>query len=98
MLVLARSYPNVALPTQGIWAERMVRAATSTSRVTVVAPVPYVPRFVRSAIFARYRAVPPLVESPFGPVHHPRVLTGPGIGTGVCLFSDGARWQMHFGG
>jgi len=25
------------------------------------------------------------------------VITGPGIGTGVCLFSDGARWQMHFG-
>ncbi len=26
------------------------------------------------------------------------VLTGPGRGTGVCLFSDGARYQMHFGG
>jgi len=25
------------------------------------------------------------------------VITGPGIGTGVCLFSDGARYQMHFG-
>jgi hypothetical protein len=26
------------------------------------------------------------------------VITGAGIGTGVCLFSDGARYQMHFGG
>ncbi len=26
------------------------------------------------------------------------LLTGPGSGTGVCLFSDGAKYQMHFGG
>jgi hypothetical protein len=26
------------------------------------------------------------------------VLTGPGSGTGVCQFSDGANYQMHFGG
>ncbi len=26
------------------------------------------------------------------------LLTGPGIGTGACLFSDGAKYQMHFGG
>jgi hypothetical protein len=26
------------------------------------------------------------------------VLTGPGAGTGVCQFSDGAYYQMHFGG
>ncbi|MBI5259479.1 MAG: hypothetical protein HY855_23460 [Burkholderiales bacterium] len=25
------------------------------------------------------------------------VVTGPGIGTGACLFSDGAKYQMHFG-
>jgi len=25
------------------------------------------------------------------------VLTGPALGTGVCQFSDGARYQMHFG-
>ena len=25
------------------------------------------------------------------------VLTGPGTGTGVCQFSDGAAFQMHFG-
>lgn len=26
------------------------------------------------------------------------LITGPGIGTGACLFSDGAKYQMHFGG
>ncbi len=26
------------------------------------------------------------------------VITGPGSGTGVCQFSDGANFQMHFGG
>jgi len=25
-------------------------------------------------------------------------ITGPGIGTGTCQFSDGARYRMHFGG
>ncbi len=25
------------------------------------------------------------------------VLTGPNVGTGVCQFSDGANYQMHFG-
>ncbi len=25
------------------------------------------------------------------------IITGPGIGTGACLFSDGAKYQMHFG-
>ena len=25
------------------------------------------------------------------------LITGPGIGTGLCLFSDGAKYQMHFG-
>ncbi|NRF66852.1 hypothetical protein HLB44_07645 [Aquincola sp. S2] len=25
------------------------------------------------------------------------VVTGPSIGTGACLFSDGAKYQMHFG-
>jgi hypothetical protein len=25
------------------------------------------------------------------------VVTGPGMGTGVCQFSDGAKYQMHFG-
>lgn len=24
------------------------------------------------------------------------LITGPGMGTGVCLFSDGAKYQMHF--
>jgi hypothetical protein len=25
-------------------------------------------------------------------------ITGPSMGTGACLFSDGAKYQMHFGG
>ena len=25
------------------------------------------------------------------------LITGPGNGSGVCLFSDGAKYQMHFG-
>jgi hypothetical protein len=26
------------------------------------------------------------------------LITGPSMGTGACLFSDGAKYQMHFGG
>jgi hypothetical protein len=26
------------------------------------------------------------------------LVTGPGMGTGACQFSDGAKYQMHFGG
>ena len=26
------------------------------------------------------------------------VITGPALGTGVCLFSDAAKYQLHFGG
>jgi hypothetical protein len=26
------------------------------------------------------------------------LITGPTMGTGACLFSDGAKYQMHFGG
>ena len=26
------------------------------------------------------------------------LITGPGAGTGACAFSDGAKYQMHFGG
>lgn len=26
------------------------------------------------------------------------VMTGPALGTGVCLFSNGAKYQLHFGG
>lgn len=26
------------------------------------------------------------------------LITGPALGTGACLFSDGAKYQMHFGG
>ena len=26
------------------------------------------------------------------------LITGPAMGTGACQFSDGAKYQMHFGG
>ena len=25
------------------------------------------------------------------------LLSGPALGTGVCLFADGAKYQLHFG-
>jgi glycosyltransferase involved in cell wall biosynthesis len=57
----------------------MVRAAADIARVTVVSPIPYVPPFVKGGIFGRYRLVPAYVRGAVGDIHHPRVLTGPGM-------------------
>jgi glycosyltransferase involved in cell wall biosynthesis len=57
----------------------MVRAVAPYARATVIAPVPYVPPFTRQEVFSRYRSIPRLVKEAVGDVHHPRVLTGPGL-------------------
>ena len=42
------------------------------------------------------------IANAYGPRGHSAqceyVITAPAQGTGVCLFSDGARYQLHFGG
>ena len=42
------------------------------------------------------------IANAFGPkgvnVQCEYLITGPGMGTGACEFSDGAKYQLHFGG
>jgi teichuronic acid biosynthesis glycosyltransferase TuaC len=78
VLVLARNFPNPELPTLGIWTERMVRASREVAEPTVVAPVPYVPVFLRSDDFSRFRRIPRERDAGGIPVFHPRVPVGPG--------------------
>jgi teichuronic acid biosynthesis glycosyltransferase TuaC len=58
----------------------MVAVAAGSNRLRVVAPVPWVPRFVPlPPRFGRYRAVPRWAEEPAGvPVSYPRIPLPPG--------------------
>ena len=80
VLVLARNYPNNAMPLLGLWTRRLVHAVTESAEVKVLAPVPYAPRLVArvAPYYARYREVVPHWWD--GPVEviHPKLLVGPG--------------------
>lgn len=78
MLVLARTYPNAAIPILGLWAERLTVAATEFARPVVVSPVPYVPPAIPMAAISRFRKVPAYTERSGVPVYHPRVPPLPG--------------------
>lgn len=78
VLVLSRNYPNTALPTLGIWVDRMVKASRAIADPTVVAPVPWVPPGVSGRTLGRYRGVPRSRLSDGIAVHHPRIPVPPG--------------------
>ncbi len=78
VLVLARNYPNPVLPTLGIWTDRLTQAAQHVADTTVIAPIPWSPPGLPVEYFSRFRKVPRRRDESGVPVHHPRVLTGPG--------------------
>jgi len=80
VLVLTRNYPNPAMPLLGLWAQRLVHAATGFAETKVVAPVPYVPPMLArfAPYYARYKDVPAGRWDDGVQVFHPRMLTGPG--------------------
>lgn len=84
VLVLARSYPNTAIPLNGLWTRGLVRCAAAVAEVKVISPVPYVPPLPASDSlepYGRQRRVPR--RSWDGPIEtlHPRMLVGPGYST-----------------
>lgn len=84
VLVLARSYPNTAIPLLGLWTRGLVHCAAAGAEVKVVSPVPYVPPLpARGPLeyYALQRRVP--ARSWDGNVEtlHPRMLVGPGYTT-----------------
>src|SRR5258708_6427399 len=77
VLVLARNYPNSALPLLGLWTDETVRCTTAFADVKVISPVPYAPPRAPAA-YARFRGVPRSCWRDGVEVFHPRMLVGPG--------------------
>jgi teichuronic acid biosynthesis glycosyltransferase TuaC len=87
VLVFTTLYPSSALPGRGLFVEERVRQLKAHSPVspTVVAPVPWFPRALRS--LARYRgfALTPRREERHAlSVEHPRYVTLPKIGMTIA--------------
>lgn len=79
VLMLSHMYPNAVSPLAGIFVRRQAQALQGLgAEVTVVAPVPWVPKFMAGrGKWGGYPTVP-LCEQPDGfPVCHPRVLEFP---------------------
>jgi teichuronic acid biosynthesis glycosyltransferase TuaC len=77
ILHVSRNFPNVVLPRQGLWTERMMRSTQGACDATVIAPVPYWPPLPGPSDFTRLRTVPERTERAGIEIHHPRFLTGP---------------------
>ncbi|MGI8497659.1 MAG: glycosyltransferase [Gemmatimonadaceae bacterium] len=78
VLVIARNYPNPALPTLGLWTERLVHCSLPIADPTVISAIPFVPPGAAFAFAARHRTVPRMRHDVVD-VYHPRVPVGPGM-------------------
>jgi len=79
VLVLSRVYPNAAQPSYGVFVRERVRRVAARCQIEVVAPIPRFP-LDGSARRVQRREVPQ-VECEGGiAVHHPSVMSIPGIG------------------
>lgn len=77
VLALSYSYPSSAMPTRGLWTQRLTRAATAVADVTVIAPVPYVPPGVDLAELGHYRRTEHRAHDDAGfDVYYPHVVSG----------------------
>lgn len=105
VLVLSRNYPNDVLPLLGIWVDRMVRFATATLDMMVVAPVPYCPPLpFLSENYRRFRRVRRLRTEQGLTVYHPpfivpagsRLLALEGLGYLACIRRLVRRIRRNF--
>ena len=76
ILVLARTFPNSALPGQGLWVARMVHAALPVAAPVVVSPIPQVLPGVPVPEWLQLRRVPQHASRDGVEVLHPRVPGG----------------------
>jgi len=79
VLVLSHMYPNTVNPLGGIFVQQQVKALAHLGvEVRVVAPVPWVPGFMRGkGKWGGYAGVPAVEAGGGFPVFHPRVLEFP---------------------
>ena len=81
VLVLARNYPNNAMPRLGLWTQRLTHCVAGSCEVRVLAPVPYAPPLPfgqASRYLQRFRNVSRRSLDGGVDVSHPRFLAGPG--------------------
>ena len=76
VLVLARTYPNTALPGQGLWVARLVHAALPVAAPVVISAIPQVLPGVPIPEWLRLRRVPQRAKRDGVDVLHPRVPAG----------------------
>ena len=76
VLVLARAFPNTALPRQGLWVARLVRAALTIASPIVISPVALAPPGISIPEWQRLRRVPRRAIHDSVDVLYPRVPAG----------------------
>ncbi len=76
VLVLARAFPSSAFPGQGLWVERLVRAALPIAAPLVISTIPQVVPFVPVPEWQRLGRVPRTAARGEIPVFYPRVPAG----------------------
>lgn len=80
ILVFSSIFPNSQEPNKGIYIFRQTKALSKRCNVTVVAPVPYFPRWLRSKSFSIYTRIPVKEDIDDLEVLHPRVIVPPKFG------------------
>jgi glycosyltransferase involved in cell wall biosynthesis len=95
VLVLSTVFPNGCRPTFGVFVRERIRHLATRCDLQVVAPIPWFPG--QRWIAGRDHR-PPALEQPGFPVHHPRVLSIPGIAKaldGFFYFLSLRRFVSH---
>src|SRR5438067_1436120 len=76
VLVLARAFPNTALPGQGLWVARLVQAATPIAAPVVISAIPRVVPGIPIPEWRELRRVPSRADRNGVEVIYPRVPGG----------------------
>jgi glycosyltransferase involved in cell wall biosynthesis len=80
LIVCSSIFPNPVEPNKGIYVYKTVRAMAERADVAVLAAVPYFPKALPVAQYARYSQVPADAVVDGVRIRHPRVLVTPKIG------------------
>src|SRR5437870_2938794 len=89
VLTVSTLFPNPAQPIHGIFVETRLRKVLATKRIAshVLAPIPWVPPFIRYKDLSPTRAVPARVCREGLTIEHPRYLVIPKMGMNAAPVS-----------
>lgn len=85
VVIVTSFYPNIIDSGRAVFVRNLAVALLRRMEVTVVAPVPYVPIFMKYGKWLKYAAVPVHEEQDGIDVHHPRYLVIPGFEAGTSF-------------